>query len=381
MNNKGFFIISIILSVLYPFHTTYSKSIDDIKNSFNSKNRNVKEGYEVLKGITFHNFLGKKSFWSRSAEEFMQANPIGKWKTQKLNDGTTMLEVEKVRGFSVWTHTPAKITVQCKGNKILLIKINVWNKGDSRSTNYINVLNSFKKVESRLKNAGFNNIIEKEKVSSFYKRTWNKYNFGVTDLSISSEKYEYFFVKLTPHVKKKKISIYEKKLKQDKNSTKIDFLEKLKKNVKREKNGDIFINCIPMLDQGKKGYCVPATCSRILLYYGIDADMHLTAEIMNTRGKGGTTAKNMEISLRRLCRNNPFSYRKIPTFRIQTIKSYIQKGIPIIWLIPGHVRIIIGYNDKKKEMIYSDSWGSWAAKRSMPYKNAKKLNQGLYLLK
>ena len=31
-----------------------------------------------------------------------------------------------------------------------------------------------------------------------------------------------------------------------------------------------------------------------------------------------------------------------------------------------HMRLIIGYNDKKKEVIYTDSWGAGHEKKRMP---------------
>ena len=61
------------------------------------------------------------------------------------------------------------------------------------------------------------------------------------------------------------------------------------------------------------------------------------------------------------------------------IKEYIDQGIPIGWclqlgLFPekgmeqamgGHMRLIIGYNQATKEIIYSDSWGEGHAKKTM----------------
>lgn len=58
-------------------------------------------------------------------------------------------------------------------------------------------------------------------------------------------------------------------------------------NVRRS-GGDIYIEGIPMVNQGRKGYCVPASVGRVLEYYGIDTDMHELALLMDTDGRGGT---------------------------------------------------------------------------------------------
>lgn len=57
----------------------------------------------------------------------------------------------------------------------------------------------------------------------------------------------------------------------------------------------------------------------------------------------------------------------------KTIKQYIDQGIPILWTCQlgfvkeplrtsqtggGHMRMIIGYNEKNNEIVFSDSWGS-----------------------
>ena len=45
--------------------------------------------------------------------------------------------------------------------------------------------------------------------------------------------------------------------------------ERIAKRVSREDNGDVYIKGIPMVDQGPKGYCVPATSSRNRVVEGL----------------------------------------------------------------------------------------------------------------
>lgn len=60
----------------------------------------------------------------------------------------------------------------------------------------------------------------------------------------------------------------------------------------RYANGDVYIEGVPMVNQGQKGYCVPATISRVLRYYGVDVDMHALALDMETDVGGGTSIGN-----------------------------------------------------------------------------------------
>ena len=31
--------------------------------------------------------------------------------------------------------------------------------------------------------------------------------------------------------------------------------------------------------------------------------------------------------------------------------------LPLVWLVSGHVRLLIGYDEGKGDIFYSDSWG------------------------
>ena len=69
--------------------------------------------------------------------------------------------------------------------------------------------------------------------------------------------------------------------------------KQLKENVQKDGQGYVFIENLPMVDQGEKGYCAVATAQRILEYYGVNVDEHVIAQIANTGTKGGTNAEEM----------------------------------------------------------------------------------------
>ncbi len=203
-------------------------------------------------------------------------------------------------------------------------------------------------------------------------------------------------------------------------------------NVKRTDEGDVWIDNIPMVDQGEKGYCLPATVARIFSYYGMDGvDMHAMASMCDTVAGGGTTIQGMLEALEKI--GSRFhvrvmtmkdkgkkpgpeeiveSYNKLakrkgkPASRgfigvadrdidnalaffdqeileesfpvkkaamkkwFRPVYKSIDSGIPVLWGIPGHMRLIIGYNEAKGIIYYSDTWGAGHEKKKMSALNA-----------
>jgi hypothetical protein len=76
------------------------------------------------------------------------------------------------------------------------------------------------------------------------------------------------------------------------------------------------------------------------------------------------------------------------------VQKHIDAGIPIIWSVMlgvfpepgvpqtggGHMRLIIGYNTKTQEIIFSDSWGAGHEQKRMPLDNAVTITTGLTAL-
>lgn len=64
-------------------------------------------------------------------------------------------------------------------------------------------------------------------------------------------------------------------------------------NVKKSDDGFTYIDGIPMVDQGKKGYCVVASVERVARYFGADIDQHEMAQLAQT-DEDGTNGDKME---------------------------------------------------------------------------------------
>lgn len=176
-------------------------------------------------------------------------------------------------------------------------------------------------------------------------------------------------------------------------------------NVLKKDNKDTIIQNIPMVDQGPKGYCAPATFERAMRYMLVPADMYLLATLA-TEPEGGTNTQLLADSCKRIIRSKARRIKDLDLERdlkVRKIKKFIDKGVPILWCMRSlesynkiantrtkeranvsdfeewskvideeaqqvkeslenthsnyHICLIIGYNEETNEIAVSDSWG------------------------
>ncbi len=199
--------------------------------------------------------------------------------------------------------------------------------------------------------------------------------------------------------------------------------ERASKNVHTRSNGDVIINDIPMVNQGPKGYCVPATLERAMRYLGVAADMYILANAGETGFGGGTNVTTLLDGVGRHIRAKGRSYSTWEGELFQRdLARNIDKGIPIIWTLyssklfnktasartkermavvdwadwkkklssevvssgltkdleKGHAVLIIGYNKETGEIAFSDSWGERYVERWITLKEANLVSQNYY---
>ncbi|MEC5129179.1 C39 family peptidase [Verrucomicrobiales bacterium BCK34] len=189
--------------------------------------------------------------------------------------------------------------------------------------------------------------------------------------------------------------------------------------VERRENGDVVISNIPMVDQGPKGYCVPATAERCMRFLGIPADMYLLAMAGETSAGGGTSVdrllNNIGSDIKRKGRSFDIESGEL---KMRDVQKSIDDGIPIIWAVysttefnatssertaerqegdwerykakvlksagdpaltpdrnKGHVVIIMGYNESTNEIAFSDSWGERYLERWITIPEAEQVSQ------
>ena len=95
-------------------------------------------------------------------------------------------------------------------------------------------------------------------------------------------------------------------------------------HVERLAGGDVKLKDIPMVDQGKKGYCVVASVERVLRYYGVTVDQHELAQIANSDREAGTSMNAMLVSLRRLTGRLGVKVRSLYEWNIRDFVKLIE---------------------------------------------------------
>jgi hypothetical protein len=73
----------------------------------------------------------------------------------------------------------------------------------------------------------------------------------------------------------------------------------LVQNVKKDDKGFTWIDGVPMVDQGQKGYCVVASVERVARYFGAEVDQHEMAQLANT-DEEGTHGDEMEKAFQKI---------------------------------------------------------------------------------
>ena len=210
----------------------------------------------------------------------------------------------------------------------------------------------------------------------------------------------------------------------------------------------VFIDNIPMVDQGGKGYCVVATASRIFSYYGLQVTMHELAQLSGADPNQGTSTEAMVEEIGRLAGRfktrvkthdkmeyddmedlsedynraarrmdqkevpesgnqwdnfDRFDPEVLKAARLKSksgigkfereVKRTIDMGIPLLWTVVvgiyeepkrisqsrgGHMRLIIGYDDREQEIVFSDSWGAGHERKRLGLEEAYCMTNGIY---
>ncbi len=182
------------------------------------------------------------------------------------------------------------------------------------------------------------------------------------------------------------------------------------KRVTKTPEGDVYISGVPMVDQGQKGYCVAASCQRLFEYMRIPCDQHEMAKLVSVDAESGANIATMQKSLGKIDSAfkvtfkpliNPEQFYTGPGKRrvsdkqfLSILKDYVDKGVPLLWGLVigqkpeepplsrqtsgGHMRMMIGYNLAKNQVIFTDSWGAGHEIKRMALLDAYDVTMGLY---
>ena len=191
-------------------------------------------------------------------------------------------------------------------------------------------------------------------------------------------------------------------------------------NIEKRANGDVVVGEIPMVDQGPKGYCAPATAERAMRYLGVPADMYVLANAGETGFGGGTSVSTLLEGMADQIRSKRRSFDAWQgELKFKEIAKYIDKGVPLMWCLystkdfnetankrtkerkdvkewaswktkvatesatnslpkdkeTAHIVLIIGYNKDTNEIAFSDSWGEKYKERWITLPEAEQVSQ------
>lgn len=183
-------------------------------------------------------------------------------------------------------------------------------------------------------------------------------------------------------------------------------------NVSKTSEGDVYIANVPMVDQGEKGYCVAAACQRLFEYLQVPCDQHELANLVNVDARSGVDIFSMQKSLKKVvtayrlnfkAHVNPELYydsrrqRRVSVAEFKNIlKDHAGKGMPLLWALElgkfpeepplpvtgqtlgGHMRMIIGYNEARNQVLFTDTWGAGHELKRMHLPSAWEVTIGLY---
>jgi len=152
--------------------------------------------------------------------------------------------------------------------------------------------------------------------------------------------------------------------------------EMLAQRVERRPNGDVVLRDLPMVDQGPKGFCVPATMERMLRHIGIPADMYLLAMAANTRPGGGTTIPDLLWAVGDTVRRHG---RRVQSEAgkpdLNRIARWIDSGLPVLWGLNTSQDIDRRISDHTKRRAEVADWSAWAAGLEPTRREARKLSR------
>lgn len=98
----------------------------------------------------------------------------------------------------------------------------------------------------------------------------------------------------------------------------------LRSSITTEEDGTVWLKGVPMVDQGQKGYCMPATLARIFAFYGMDkVDQHTLADLCDSNSGGGTTSKGMEDAMKNVCKKYHTKFVVLEDY-VSTLKSVVE---------------------------------------------------------
>lgn len=352
-------------------------------------------GFSKISGLIedfpiLQTFLESPDPWPDSANELFAK--LAEYGTKaKIISGTqsqpTKIALDPEQAaFKSWDLQPLAVTINYVSEQRPLINIEFWSKGDAyRSTldpgkthrHLKENLTAIQKIfRTDLVDPGIDSMSSGINAVRLREETFLLPNDLRISLRYAQDEYVLLSFESLQKLKSAQPLPYE--------ST--SFRETIAGQVTKSKGGHRYIKNIPMIDQGEKGYCAAASLARVLQFYGYPVDMHAMAELAETEAQltvydmGGTHRQDLLRAIRRICNSTPFRMTELKKARPEEISGIIEQGIPILWFIPGHARLLIGIHPENNEIVFSDSWGPQFQYQTATWDYFANINQEMWYL-
>jgi hypothetical protein len=339
--------------------------------------------------FAFYGVLEKGEFWETHYRSFFTPS-LPDWKHEPLGTERRRIYFRNPESLRLFGVVPVRIEIEFgRDRKPEQMRIILWGCGEGGETgseSFESLAGSIRRFLQSCREAGLSVQRTDRSFSSRIRPECLEIDIGKTRWQVQVEPEAYIALSFHPRDESGEGGLLRQKFREfrapDIYRKKETFRETLKKNVRSNEQGDVFLYGIPMIDQGEKAYCGPATCARILKYYGFDTDEHQMAEIMKTSASEGTTIHSFRRSLDEIDSGLPFHSKEIRR-SFKTVAKYIRRGVPVLWGIryPDHVSLILGFNEREESLIFSDSWGERGTPRKISYRRAESRTEFFMVLK
>lgn len=316
-------------------------------------------------------YLSPNEIWNITPETFLQDKEAEKYvKWLSGNKDTARYPNYKSPQMTFLDEKVIESIFRFSEGKLSKIEISLYNRGDVGDMS-IDMLNEKAKalgdkIEKWASDKGVVN--EKQRITTgmwIQKRAWVKDN--TTSIVMLWSTTDHRKVERAEYLK---IEIYKFDPKKDPRKTPMLSSEKtseikatasakeLKTNVKKNDDGYVFIENLPMVDQGDKGYCAVASAEVVLRYYGCEVDQHIIAQIAGTSADGGTDPEKMYDMLKKTSTKFGIKIKDIFSFDFgrlrKTLKKYndVEKKSKMPETkFPNHGNILGYYNQMKLDIL------------------------------
>lgn len=263
-------------------------------------------------GIDITESIKSGEFWSRPAMELLDGASVSRPDEEHL----------RTNELTIGDLTTGEVVITVKEGKAVSFQAMLYNKGDDgviAEEDFNNQVSSARTALDTLSEV--RGKIRKGKDSAVKLKSWEwKWDTGIARLEANSsgkrKTFEPEFIRLN-------MGANAKALNSGGANDNISRHE-LRSSITTEEDGTVWLKGIPMVDQGQKGYCVPATLARVFAFYGMDkVDQHTLADLCESKSSGGTSTLDMEDAMKQICKKYHTKFLVLEDY-ISSIKSIIE---------------------------------------------------------